>query len=258
MKQLTCAFLFALLVTGALFAKDDPFCGKWKLDKDKSKVTGLQMKIEDLGNKKLKFTMGTNTDTVKMDGTDQPVHYGRTMAISEESPKSFKMIIKQNGKVLSSMTHTLSADGNTQTIKGVDYKPDGTTSDFAVVEKRVGSGSDWTGTWESTKVDFNSPEEFEISANGANGLTFDDAAYKAHQSLTFDGKDYPSQGPTVPAGEVTSGKRTGERSFELTDKIKGKVVEHSIFELKDDGKTLTITVHQPGQPNAATYVYDKL
>ncbi|HZQ51487.1 MAG TPA: hypothetical protein VFB14_04770 [Bryobacteraceae bacterium] len=258
MKRLTCALALAALVAGMLFAKDDPFCGKWKLNKQKSKVTGEQMVVEDLGNQKLKFTVGTDTDTITMDGTDQSIHYGRTMALTRESPTTFRMVIKQNGKVLSSMTHTLSEDGNTQTIKGTQHKPDGTTSDFEVVDKRVGGGSGWTGTWESTKVDFNSPEEWEIGANGANGLTFHNAAYQESMSMKFDGKDYPDKGPTVPAGLTTSGKRTGERSFELTDKIKGKVMDHATFELTGDGKTMTVTVHETGQPNTATYVYDKL
>lgn len=258
MKRLTCALALAALVAGTLWANDDPFCGKWKLNKQKSKVTGEQMVIEDLGNQKLKFTMGTDTDTVTMDGTDQPIHYGRTIALTKASPTSFKMVIKHDGKVLSSMTHTLSEDGNTQTIKGTSYKPDGTTSDFEVVDKRVGGGSGWTGTWESTKVDFNSPEEWEIGANGVNGLAFQNAAYQESMSMQFDGKDYPDKGPTVPAGSTTSGKRTGERTFELTDKIKGKVVDHATFELTEDGRTMTVTVHETGQHNAATYVYDKL
>jgi hypothetical protein len=221
-------------------------------------VTGEQMKIEDLGNNKLKFTMGADTDTVTMDGTDQPIHYGRTMALTKESPTSFKMVIKQDGKVLSSMTHALSDDGNTQTIKGTDYKPDGTTSDFEVVDKRVGGGSGWTGTWESTKVEFNSPDEWEMAANGANGLTFKNAAYEESVSIKFDGKDYPWKGPAVATGLTTSGKRTGERTFETTDKIKGKVVAHLNFELTEDGKTMTVTVHETGQPNAPTYVYEKI
>lgn len=258
MKRLTWLVAFAAVATGALWAKDDPFCGKWKLNKNKSKVTGEQMKIEDLGNNKLKFTMGTDTDTITMDGTDQPVHYGSTIALTKKSPTSFKMVIKHDGKVLSSMTHSLSDDGNIQTIKGTSYRPDGTTSDFEVVDKRVGGGSGWTGTWESTKVDFNSPDVYEIEANGADGLTFKNAAYQERQSINFDGKDYPDHGPTVPAGSTTSGKRTGERSFQLTDKIKDKVVDHASFELTPDGKTMSVTIHEVGQPNAGTYVYDRM
>jgi len=90
------------------------------------------------------------------------------------------------------------------------------------VTSDCGSGSGWAGTWESTKVEFNSPEEWEIEANGANGLTFKNAAYQESVSMKFDGKDYPEKGPTVPPGSTTSGKHAGERTFELTNKIKGK------------------------------------
>lgn len=259
MKLLTYALVFVTLVTPSLVAKDVPFAGKWKLNKEQSRVTGQQMKMEDLGGKRLKFTRGNgDTDTLTMDGTDQPVHYGRTIALTSESPTSFKMVIKKDGKVLSSMTHSLSANGNTQTIKGTDYRPDGSTSDFEEVNRRVGSGSGWTGTWESTKVEFNSPDEFEIAANGNNGITFRNDSYKATLDIKFDGKSYESHGPTIPPGLTTSGKRTGERSFELTDKIKDKIVGRSGFRVSEDGKTLTIIEHDPGQPNAQTYRYDRM
>jgi hypothetical protein len=74
------------------------------------------------------------------------------------------MVIKKDGRVLSSMTHTLSDRGKTQTIKGTETKPDGTTSDFNVMLKKVSGGSSWSGTWESTDVKFTSPDEWEIAA----------------------------------------------------------------------------------------------
>lgn len=258
MNRLNCALVLTALVAGTLWAKDDPFCGKWKLNQEKSKIAGEQLKIEDLGDNKFKFTFGNNSDTVTADGTDQPVHYGRTMSLAKEGPNSLKMVIKKDGKVLDSMTHTLSDDGNTQTIKGTDMKPDGTTSDWEVVDKRVGSGSGWTGTWESTKVQISSPDEWEIEANGANGLTFNTPAYQDTLSVKFDGKDYPEKGPNVPAGSMTSGKRMDAHNLELTDKINGKVMDHTKYEISPDGKTLTLTIHETGQPNPLTIVYDKI
>jgi hypothetical protein len=258
MKQLTCALALTTLLAGVLWAKDDPFCGKWKLNKDKSKIAGEQFKIDDLGSDKLKFTTGTETDTVTMDGTDQPIQYGLTMALTKERPTSFKMVIKKDGKGVSSMTHSLSDDGTTQTIKGTNYKPDGTTSDFDVVDKRVCGGSGWTGTWESTKVEFNSPDEWDIDANGSDGLTFNVPAYKDTLSLKFDGKDYPETGPNVAAGSMTSAKRIDEHTLELTDKIKEKVMDHQKLEVSPDNKTLTMTIHETGQPNPLTIVYDKM
>src|ERR1700730_4028721 len=87
------------------------------------------------------------------------------------------------------MTHTISDDGKTQTIKGTETKPDGTTSDFNVVWKRLGSGSGWGGTWEEADVKFTSPDEWDIEAYDGNGLTFNTPAYQDTLSMKFDGKD---------------------------------------------------------------------
>jgi len=88
------------------------------------------------------------------------------------------------------MTHTLSADGKTQTIKGTSNKPDDTTDDFTVVMKKVNGGSGWGGTWEDTDVKFTSPDEWEIQAYEGDGLSFHAPAYKDTLSMKFDGQDY--------------------------------------------------------------------
>ncbi len=252
------ALALGCLIAGTLCAADDPFCGKWKLNQDKSKIAGEQMKMEDLGGNKFTFSFGNVSDTVTADGTDQPVHYGRTMSLAVDGPNSLKMVFKKDGKVLSSMTHTLSADGNTQTIKGTDTKPDGTTSDFEVVDKRVGGGSGWTGTWESTDVKFNSPDEWDIEAYGAHGLTFNTPAYQDTLSMNFDGKDYTEKGPNVAPNSTSSGKRLDAHTLEVTDKINGQVMDHTKFQVSPDGKMLTLTINETGQPKALTIVYDKM
>lgn len=257
LTRINSALALGCLIAATLCAADDPFCGKWKLNQDKSKIAGEQFKIQDLGGNKYKFTSGNDSDTVTADGSDQPVHFGRTMSLSKEGPNSLKMVIKQDGKVLSSMTHTLSDDGNTQTIKGTDTRPDGTTSDFEVVDKRVGAGSGWTGTWESTDVKFNSPDEYDVDANGSNGLTFTVPAYHDTLAVKFDGKEYTEKGPTVAPGSTSSGKRVDAHTIEMTDKVKGKVIDHTKFEVSPDGKTLTLTIHETGQPNPLSLVYDK-
>jgi hypothetical protein len=254
LTRITSALALGCLIAAALCAADDPFCGKWKLNQGKSKIAGEQMKIEDLGGHKYKITFGNVSDTITADGTDQPVHYGRTTAITEEGPNTWKMVDKKDGKVVDSMTHTLSADGNTQTIKGTDNKPDGSTSDFTVNLKRVGAGSGWSGTWESTDVQFNSPDVWEIKPYGDHGLTFYTPAYDDTLSMNFDGKDYTEHGPNVPPDSTSSGKRFDEHTIELTD----KVLDHTKFEVSPDGKTLTLTVHETGQPNPMTFVYDKV
>ena len=249
---------FACLLAGTLWAADDPFCGKWKVNMEKSKFSGDQVKIQDRGGNKYKWTVGNISDTITYDGTDQPVNFGRTISMTPEGTNHWKMVIKKDGRLLSSMTHTISDDGKTQTIKGADTKPDGTTSDFNVVWKKVGGGSGWEGTWEETDVKFTSPDEWNIEPYDGEGLTFNTPAYQDTLSMKFDGKDYEEKGPNVAPGSMSSGKRVSAHTLEVTDKVKGEVLDHTKYEVSPDGKTLTLTIRQTGQPKELTIVYDKM
>lgn len=257
-KRLCNSLALVCLLAGTLRATDDSFCGKWKLNMEKSKIAGEQMKVADLGGNKYKLTFGNVSDTIVADGTDQAVHFGKTVSIVPEGSNTWKMVEKKDGKVTSSMTHTLSADGKTQTIKGTDTKPDGSTSDFNVELKRVGSGSGWGGTWESTDVKISSPDEWEIALFEKDGLTFNTPAYQDTISMKFDGKDYEEKGPNVAPGSASSGKRVDANTLEITDKVKGQVMDHTRYVVSQDGKTLTLTIHEIGQPHALTIVYDKI
>ena len=258
MKRFYSSLALACLLAGTLWAKDDPFVGKWKLNMEKSQFAGEQVKIQDLGGNKYKWTVGDRTDTITFDGTDQPVHFGRTISMTPEAKDAWKMVIKKDGRVLSTMTHALSDGGKTQTIKGRETKPDGTTSDFNVVWKKLSGGSGLAGTWEEADVKFTSPDEWDISAYEGDGLTFNTPAYRDLLSMKFDGKDYEEKGPNVAPGSASSGKRVNAHTLEVTDKVKGEVMDHTKFEVSPDGKTLTLTIHDAGQPKALTVVYDKM
>lgn len=258
MKRFYFSLGLGCLLVSSLWAADDPFVGKWKLNMEKSKFVGEQWKIEDLGGNKYKWTSGGVTDTITADGTDQPDHFGRTISLAPQGATEWKMVIKKDGRTLSSMVHSLSADGKKQTIKGTETKPDGTTSDFEAGWKKVSGGSGWAGTWESTDVKFTSPDQWEISPYGGDGLTFNTPAYKDTISMKFDGKDYEEKGPNVAPGSMSSGKRVNERTLEVTDKVKGQVMDHTKFEVSADGKILTLTIRETDQPKPLTIVYDKL
>jgi hypothetical protein len=135
MKSFYFSIAIACLLTGTLWAGDDPFCGKWKLNMEK--FTGEQVKIQDLGGNKYKWTSNNVSDTITYDGTDQAVHFGRNISMAPEGANGWKMVIKKDGRVLSSMTHTISADGKMQTIQGTEKKP------TAQLQISTSSGREW-------------------------------------------------------------------------------------------------------------------
>ena len=76
MRRFYSSLALACLLAGTLWATDDPFLGKWKLNMEKSQFAGEQIKIQDLGGNKYKWMVGDRSDTITFDGTDQPVHFG--------------------------------------------------------------------------------------------------------------------------------------------------------------------------------------
>jgi hypothetical protein len=71
-----------LLTIGTLWAASDPFVGNWKLDPSRSKQTD-QMKIEAAGTNRYTFDFGGGaTETIVVDGTEQPGHAGTILSVT--------------------------------------------------------------------------------------------------------------------------------------------------------------------------------
>jgi hypothetical protein len=137
LKHTLRALLVACVVTGTMLAATDPFVGTWKLNQAKSKITGEQVKIKALGANKYTIDFGDTSDTLVADGTDQPVHFGRTQSIAIEGPNVWKVVTKHEGRVLSSGTWTISKDGKTMDIEIRGKRPDGSTFNTHVATKRI-------------------------------------------------------------------------------------------------------------------------
>jgi hypothetical protein len=245
------------LFTGTVWAASDPLAGNWKLNPAKSKLTD-QMQVEEAGPNTYRLTFsGDNHETVVADGTDQPGLFGSTASITVLSPHKWKMMRKTDGKVTISAIWELSEDGNTLTDHFTGYRADGSTSNLLFVYTRIGGTSGFAGTWESTQEQVNSSFEMQIQTYAGDGLAFIFPAQKMTKGIKFDGKDYSAAGPNLPAGYATSGRRLGDKTVELTDKINGKVLDTQQLEVAPDGKTLTITTQIPGRRKPNIQVFER-
>jgi hypothetical protein len=231
--------------------------GTWKMNPAKSKLTD-QMQVEEAGPNTYRLTFsGDNHETVVADGTDQPGLFGSTASITVLSPHRWKMMRKTGGKVTISAIWELSEDGNTLTDHFTGYRADGSTSNLLYKYARVEGGSGFAGTWESTEEQVSSVYMMQIQGYADEGLSFINPAQKMTKNIKFDGKDYAAEGPNLPAGYVTSGRRLSGQSVELTDKINGKVLDTQQVEVSPDGKTLTITTQIPGRRKPNIQVFER-
>jgi hypothetical protein len=249
--------LFAFLVTGIAGAATDPFAGTWKLNPSKSRLTD-QMRVEGAGpNKYTFFLSATNPETIVADGTDQPGIFGTTLAVTVLAPNQWRVVRKKGGHMLISAIWDLSSDGNTLTDNFTGYRADGTTSNLLYKYGRSAGTSGFAGTWESTTEEVNSTYEMQVQPYEESGLSFINSAQKMTKKVKFDGRDYTVEGPNLPEGYATSGRRLSDRAVELTDKIKDKVLDTQEVEVSGDGKTLTMTIHIPGVSKPNIQVFER-
>ena len=245
---------YLCLVTGTAWAANDPFVGKWKLDPSRSKLND-QMKIEVAGANKYALDLGGGAiETIVADGTYQPGLDGTTLSVTVEGPVNWKVVRKKGGHTLVTGVWTLSQDGKTLSDHFTANRPDGSTFRVDYVYNRTTPGSGFAGTWVSTSEP-HSAFELQIRPYEGDGLSFIKAAQRVTRNMKFDGKDYRVVGPNVPPDAVSSGRRVNERTLEMSDKIKGKVMETRQTELSPDLKTLTMTVHPVGQSKPNILVF---
>jgi hypothetical protein len=242
-NTLTTASLL-LLFTNGLTAADNPFTGTWKLDMSKSDFTGETIRYQALKPNMVRYTGGGETYIFTTDGQPHPGLFGRIVSVKQIDANTWQRTTEFKGKILSETTVALSPDGNMLTETSRGTRPDGSSFENTEVYNRVGEGSGilggMMGVWRSKSAAESSSSVLEFADNGADGIAFVLRQIEGKCLLKFDGRNYPATGPTVPDGLTLSATRTGDRSFEMTEKIKGKPIYKAAYKVSDDGKTLTV------------------
>jgi hypothetical protein len=249
--------LFACVATGVLRAGNDLFVGDWKLNPSRSRLTDVMtdmMKVESLGANKYTFNFGSGPETIVLDVTDQPGHYGSTLSVAIEGD-TWKVIRKRNGRTTVSAIWSLSEDGSTLTDHFTGFNPKGSIYSLDYVYKRKVGGSGFAGEWVSTSAAVNSVVMLQVRPYDRDGLSFIEPATDITRNVKFDGKDYPSLGPNATPGSTSSIRRVNEQALEMTYKINGQVLYTQHIELSSDLKSLTVTrlIMGESEPNIRVF-----
>ena len=240
--------LVACLVTGTLWAANDPFVGKWKVNPSKSKLND-EMKVEVAGANRYTFTFAPGfADTVVADGSDQPALQGTTLSVAVKGPNNWVVIRKMRGRTLLTGYWTLSEDGKTLNDAYTEYAPDGSQSSIPYVYERTAGSSGFPGTWDSESEKVKAGIELQIEPYEGDGLSLTSPDAEMTKKMKFDGNDYPDldRNGGIQAS-ASSGRRVNERRLEITERFKGKITGTRQIELSTDLKTLTLTTRLEGQ-----------
>jgi len=235
--------LVPCLVMPALWAADDSFAGKWKINPSNSKITD-EMKVEAVGENKYAFTFVPGAvDTIVADGADHPTPDGTTLSVTVEGRNNWMVVRKKDERRIISAIWTLSADGTTLDDAFTQYQPDGSPISVHLGYQRSAGSSGFTGTWDSVSSSgLDSGIELAIRPYEGDGLTLISPIVGGTQNIRFDGKD---------------NRRVNQRSLEMTKTSQGQT-RVTQMEVSTDLKTLTINIYLAGEEKLRTsLVFDR-
>jgi hypothetical protein len=233
-------------VSTAALAFDSPFAGTWNMDLAKSKVTGDTFTYTKTSTGYAYSNGGPVQFEFALDGKDYPTIPSRSVACTATTPTSMACVAKASGKIISSVSRSLSADGSQMSIDYSNYHPDGTTTHGEDVYMRVSGGPGFAGEWKDQSAKF-TPSAMMIATPTATTFEIITPRNQSKVAGATDGSPSPATGPTVPPGAAWSMLATGPTLWTYTLMLEGKVYAKGMMSVSPDGKTLTDTSWVPGK-----------
>jgi hypothetical protein len=262
--------LAGCLMTGTLWAADNPFVGKWKVNPAKSEIND-EMKVEAAGVNRYAVTFGPDqVDIVVADGSDQPALSGTTLSIAVKGPNSWQIVRKMKGRRFIKADWTLSENGKTLNDAFTQYLPDGmtlfsqplpngSTLVLPYVYQRSAGSSGFLGTWDSQSATVKAGIELEVLPYEGDGLSFKRSDEEIAKRIKLDSNNYPDIDTNgADGGPASSSHPVNARRLEITYKLRDQVTGTRQIELSPDLKTLTDTLLLAGQSRPkSVLVFDR-
>jgi hypothetical protein len=244
----TCStiLVFALAATAALAAEAN-FSGTWKLNLQKSQLTGQTLTLEKTASGMMHYdSLGFAYD-FNPDGKEYPLPDGSTLVVRPADANTWDYTLTMRGKVTMTLHSTL--NGDSQTFVMHLNKPDGTAVEQTSTFTRVSGGPGPLGKWKSTEVK-GSPTTVVIAMKGKNGVTVEYPEFQQVCKGRFDGKDHTVTQAGAASKFAIVFERTGADALKITTKLQGKPLFVDTLTLSADGNTLTddgngVSVNEP-------------
>jgi hypothetical protein len=241
----------------AAFAQN-PFLGTWKMNNEKSHLTGDVIEFSPAPGGAIKFTAEDRSYTFKTDGKEYTGSTGAQYVWKMKDDNNYERSAARNGVPLGTTTYKISSDGKTLEARDTGTNPSGKSFDDTTKYTRVAGTKGLMGSWKDTDVKMKEDQVMVWKAgSSADSMRWELPDIKAYVDVTFDGKECTPVGPTVPKGLTISLTKTGTHSLLMVEKLNGKVLVKSSYKLSPDGKTLTAVEAPPDGKAPATIIYEK-
>jgi hypothetical protein len=235
--------LGALLFAPVLASAQSAFDGTWKVDMSKVDFP-KKPDVFLLQNGMYECKSCTPPFKVKADGSDQAVTghpYFDSVAIKVVNDHEIQETDKKGGKVVTTSTSTVSADGKTVSFSFTDTSdtnggpPVTGKGEAALVMKGPAGSHAVSGSWRTSKIEGLSDNAITWTYKTSGGsITMTNPTGQSY-TAKLDGTDAPMKGD--PGISSVSVKMLGKDVLEETDKRDGKPIGVLKLTISPDGKT---------------------
>ena len=258
MKRFALILVLLAATASAASAADSPFVGSWKLNPDKSTLAGQTFTYTATATG-FRYSNGSTVNfDFAVDGKDYQVIPGRTVSWTKNGDNTWDSVYKDgNGKVVTKVHRTLSADGKSMTVVATDYRADGTTSQETDVRARISGGPGLAGKWKEVQVGRASDTTI-YSVPSAGHIKYEIPSQKIIVEGVANGSPLHVQGPSAPDGATMTFKQVTPAELRWSYVVKGVVLQKGTDTVSSDGTSLTSVSWAPGKESEKTSeVYDK-
>lgn len=264
MKRLFIAVLALVTLVPACALAQSPFDGTWKLDPSTLHWSGTPGAVVSIQDGVFEFRApGEPTLRVKADGADHPVtgfpDYN-SVAIELVNDHTVKETDKNDGKVVSTSTISVAADGKTATDAFTDNTGPKPASGELIVDrvgKPVSGANAVVGRWKRSHfASLTDPSDNLILKVTGDRLSVGNEAGEDSYTVTLGGKPVPFTRNGKPSGTV-SAQQFGKNSVRLTYANDGKVTHTMTLKLASDDQSLEMIIHDPRTGATTTMVHRK-
>ncbi len=252
-----CAALLLCVFVQPGFAADSLFSGTWKLNVDKSKLTGDTFIITALPGGMMHFVSGSSMSyDFACDGKPHAILADRTVTCTGSPETGYDYTTMAGTAVLAKSHRSFSPDGTMLMMKGTQMNADGTTTDYEDTYKRESGSKGLVGKWISVKAKTGS-DAMKIAISG-DTIHVEWPSEKGYATAKLDGTFAPVMGPNIPPGAMASYKASGPAKMHWVNKYKDKVLAEGTQTVAADGKTITEEVWEAGKySERATLIWEK-
>lgn len=245
--------MFACAVAVPSSSASSPWDGTWKLNQEKSQLTGTTLTLTKSGNVYHERSSQMERD-YECDGKEHP-DFGSATLICRETPTTMELTRVRNGKPLSTIKRELDPGGKTYHSVFTSMLPGGEVDRQAF--ERVGTGSGFVGTWRRISTAIENPGKIVVRVNGDSlHLEYPNSQW------TWDGKLDGTPKPVSAANAATeaavAAKLEGGTKLQWVEMLGRRPVQYHEATVSADGKTLTVAVWGPNEPEQKNIlVFDK-